>query len=999
MRFVLPMILQVAVLQLFSVGFQFLRPVLLQQILMLVEGDEAALLPVEDGWMLAVALFLTTVADFVCVQHLNWLQYKQQVRERAAVIGLLYEQTVLLSDGTKQSYSSGKITNMMDTDQSTLQTYTTQLNRLWQVPLTFILALSMILKLLGWAGALGVICMLPMTLATRWNVMQLRTWKKRRVIKADARLKTLTEIMQGIRIIKFMNWEESFKERIDALRTDEIYATKMAAIVRSMYSAFADFQPILIMIVSLGTFSMVFGHTLTASIAFPTLNFLNILRNPLVQFPDALNWVLVEGKIAGDRISAFLSEGQTVEYREMRPSEPSAEGSGQPRSSEGSSHVAIEIVSATFRFDEPPPSILWAPEDVGSKFGSRDSLKQIQKRRDEMYAARQARASSRPPPVLQDINLSVRQGDLVCLIGRVGAGKTALLHSILGELVKVEGRVTISGSLSYASQSAFILNSTVKENILFGSPYDEQRYCDVVRGCALAVDLKTLPDGDATEIGERGVNLSGGQRQRLGLARALYRTADTYLLDDPLSAVDAHVGAHIMNFILEFVRRERRTIVMSCHQLHFLSNADLIVTLADSKICEVGTFETLMADGNEFRSLMETHSAADSPATTPRGADSADGAAEVNFADTSDAELLVALQGAGKSGSLMSLEDRKTGKVARKTYAFFARQFACGQLVPLALLFLAAQAVRFAMDYWMSRWAIDDQTVIPVQNPTNTTTWFVTGYAFLGVCTFLFSGARYLWLQLIGLGASRKMHNLMLTNLLHAPCSFFDTTPVGRIVNRFSGDVNCLDFTVPVYFHSVTMLALQLLTSLGVVSVMLPGFILWVVPMAWANNWLTTKYRNCAREVKRLSSNLRSPLFQHFNESINGLTTVRAFDALPAFTAKSGQAVDDCSRAQMCQQASPRWLGMRISSLSSVSIFITSFGVLWSPDRLDPGLVGVVLTYTEMVRAFPRQTPCVMVQCTWYSAMTVAAHLRRLVSRVAAVSGELFAPVVSAEHD
>lgn len=148
-RFVLPSILKVAALQLLSVGFQFLRPVLLQQILLLVEGDPAAMLPAEHGLLLAVLLFLTTVADFLAVQHMNWLTFKQQVRVRAAVIGLLYRQTVQLSDGTKTSYSSGKITNMMDTDQSTIQTYTTQLNRLWQVPLTFVLALSMILKLLG----------------------------------------------------------------------------------------------------------------------------------------------------------------------------------------------------------------------------------------------------------------------------------------------------------------------------------------------------------------------------------------------------------------------------------------------------------------------------------------------------------------------------------------------------------------------------------------------------------------------------------------------------------------------------------------------------------------------------------------------------------------------------------------------------------------------------------------------------------------------------------
>jgi|EP01047_Picozoa_sp_COSAG01_P035325 ABC-type bacteriocin/lantibiotic exporter with double-glycine peptidase domain len=202
-RFALPMMLRVAGLQLLSTLFQFLRPLLLQQILLLCEGDESAL-PPEAGGLLALGMLLTTVADFLSVQHMAWFQYKQQVCVRAALIGMLYKQVVCLSDGTKAAYSSGKIVNMMDSDQTQLQTFTVMLNRLWVVPLTFFLAVGMIVSLLGWAGAIGVFCMTLLVPATRYAIMMLRTWKKKRVVQQDQRLKTLTEVMQGIRIIKFM---------------------------------------------------------------------------------------------------------------------------------------------------------------------------------------------------------------------------------------------------------------------------------------------------------------------------------------------------------------------------------------------------------------------------------------------------------------------------------------------------------------------------------------------------------------------------------------------------------------------------------------------------------------------------------------------------------------------------------------------------------------------------------------------------------------------------
>jgi ABC-type multidrug transport system fused ATPase/permease subunit len=403
-----------------------------------------------------------------------------------------------------------------------------------------------------------------------------------------------------------------------------------------------------------------------------------------------------------------------------------------------------------------------------------------------------------------------------------------------------------------------------------------------------------------------------------------------------------------MDFLLAFMREEGQTVVMACHQLHFLHHADLIVTLADSTICEQGAYEDLVQkDRGAFASLIAKYAAAsDGDVPSEEGQDEV-----LDEAAAQDSDVLTALAGAGKAGSLMSLEERKTGSIGFATYRFYASQFTCQQLVPLGLLFLLAQVFRLGMDLWMSRWAIGDTSILPDSVGSDPTMWFAGGYAVFGISTFVFSSTRFLWLQMVAVTASRNMHNTMLDNLLAAPSAFFDVTPVGRICNRFAGDINSLDFTVPVYYHSVMMLALQLLNSLAVVAVMLPPFMLWVLPMAYLNHKLTTKYRNCARELKRLCSNKKSPIFTHFNETINGLITVRAFDAVGAFTAKSGETVDDQSRAQMCLWAAARWLGMRISALGACSIFIAALGILVDPGRLDAGLVGVVMTYAEMVNA------------------------------------------------
>lgn len=472
--------------------------------------------------------------------------------------------------------------------------------------------------------------------------------------------------------------------------------------------------------------------------------------------------------MAAERISQFLSEGAAVDYvqRTAAADESSSE------------LLAIDVRSAAFSWEAAPEQILWDPVAAKSvQFGDRKHAKKMQQKAAELAAQRKA-AKGPPRAVLKDINLRVAPGSLCCVVGKVGSGKSALLHSILGEMLKLEGTVRVSGSVSYASQSAFILNATVRDNVLFCSEYDQDRYLAVVRGCCLVSDFKLLPDGDATEIGERGVNLSGGQRQRLALARALYRKADVYLLDDPLSAVDAHVGRHIMDFILSWLHE--KAVVMPCHQLHFLHHADLIVSLDGTTIREQGSFTDLMAAGGPFAQLMHTQGATgggEDPPESPRTDEPLDMTPRPDAQN--DTEVLVALKGAGKAGGLIAEEDRKKGKISKEVYSFYLKQFSFGQLGPLVAFFALSQLCVFSMDVFLSRWAVGDTTLLLYQADDPTLVYCIT-YAVLGVCTFIFSGSRYVWCQLIGLKASNKMHTQMLNNLVHAPTSFFDVTPIGR---------------------------------------------------------------------------------------------------------------------------------------------------------------------------------------------------------------------------
>lgn len=516
---------------------QFARPLVMQQILKVAEGDETAWVSEGNAWLLAIAMFIAACGEFFSYAHYMHVVNKAGWRVREALIGMLFRKVTWLSPGTKATYSSGKITNMMSSDCDRLRFVVTQLNLLWIIPLQFVGALILVINLLGPAGLMGLVLLMFLAPTQRYIMRQLQNNRRLGLKQTDERLKLVQEVMSGIRIIKFMSWEESFVERIGDVRQRELALFRRAAIIMSLFQTLMQATPIVVCVMTLGLYALL-GNTITASTAFPALSLLMLLREPLQRYPRVLITVMVDGQTAVERIGNFLNEDGVELYvaKDQAPQD-----------------VSIQISNGSFKWASPSANPAW---DESNRYKANPGIFAGFKACFRLCCSKDTEQAKNKPTedvnmqqerthVFSNLNLEVKAGNLTMIVGKVGTGKTSLLHAVLGELIKTRGDVRVNGTISYASQSAFILNCSLRDNITFGAEYDEDWYNQVVYACALEDDLDILPAGDTTQIGERGINLSGGQKQRVSLARAIYQDCDIYLLDDPLSAVDPHVGKHI----------------------------------------------------------------------------------------------------------------------------------------------------------------------------------------------------------------------------------------------------------------------------------------------------------------------------------------------------------------------------------------------------------------------------------------------------------------------
>lgn len=831
--------------------------------------------------------------------------------------------------GDGQGWGNGRIVNLMSVDTYRIDQACGMGHMIWTSPIQILLTLALLCINLTYSALSGFafICLMMPLLA--WAIKQLMS--RRTVINkiTDQRVSLTQEIIQSVRFVKYFGWETSFLDRLGEIRTREINKISFLLSIRNAIMAVSLSLPIFAAMLAFITYSLS-NNVLDPAPVFSSLALFNSLRIPLNLLPMVIGQV-VDALQSMKRIEDFLA----------------AEEVQNDANWDQQASNAIEIHNGGFTWErntsntnddkpgqDPKGSKQLKQEKKDAKAKSKAD-KLIEKEKLESVPGTPVTPSSASvdeeeakPFEVNGINLTVGRDELIAVIGSVGSGKSSLLAALAGDMRKTNGDVTFGADRAFCPQYAWIQNATVKENIIFGKEFNRKWYDNVVDACALRPDLEMLPAGDLTEIGERGITVSGGQKQRLNIARAIYFDADIVIMDDPLSAVDAHVGKHIMDeAICGLLRGKAR--VLATHQLHVLHRVDRIVWMKEGAIHKIATFPDLMANDAEFQKLMETTATAEKVEEEE----------EVNE-DEVEEEKKVSKKKKGRkpAAALMQQEERAVKSVGWNVYAAYIKASGSYFSAPLVFfLLIISQGANIVTSLWLSWWTSDK---FGLQEGV-----YIGVYAALGVVQALLMFAFSVALTIYGTRASKVMLNRAMTRVLRAPMSFFDTTPIGRITNRFSKDVDTMDNALTDALRMFFLTMCMIISVFILIIAYYYYFVVALVPLIVAFLFSAAYYRASARELKRHEAVLRSTVFARFGEAVNGTSTIRAYGVEKQFAKRVNDSVDSMDGAYFLTFANQRWLSTRLDALGVILVFTVGILVVTSRFSINPSIGGLVLSY------------------------------------------------------
>uniref|UniRef100_A0A672Q8Y1 Canalicular multispecific organic anion transporter 2-like n=1 Tax=Sinocyclocheilus grahami TaxID=75366 RepID=A0A672Q8Y1_SINGR len=863
----------------------FVNPQLLRMLIAFTKQPQA---PSWWGYSLAFLMFSASLLQTLILhQHFQYC-FVTGMRLRSGIVGAIYRKSLVITNEAKRSSTVGEVVNLMSVDAQRFMDLTTFLNMLWSAPLQIVLALFFLWQNLGPSVLAGVAVMVLLIPFNAFIAMKTRSYQVEQMKYKDERIKLMNEILNGIKVLKLYAWETSFKQKILQIRQKELHVLRKASYLSALSTMAWTSAPFLVALTTFAVFVTVdVNNILDAEKAFVSLSLFNILRFPLNMLPQVISSI-VQASVSLKRIQGFLS------------------------------HDELD------------------PESVD--------------RRNN--ASGNSPHSSHADLVCCSINVMVPQGSLLAVVGHVGCGKTSLVCALLGEMEKLEGQISIQGSVAYVPQQAWIQNATLRDNILFGRPYAEQKYRCVLEACALTPDLEVLPGGDQTEIGEKGINLSGGQRQRVSLARALYSGADVYLLDDPLSAVDAHVAKHIFdNVIGPEGALKGKTRILVTHGISFLPQVHNILVLVEGRVSEMGSYQDLLKQNGAFAEFLRNYSLEDiiedddvtvlgsvscrqmsimsNDPENPKKMSRRRRCSERRHLESPSEKKELKVE------KLIQAETTETGRVKLKVYWEYAK--AVGPLLSLfiCVLYGCQSATSIGANVWLSEWTND-----ALLNRTQDRVHMRVGvYAALGISQGVLVMFSSFTLALGKIQAARKLHQTLLDNKFHTPQSFFDTTPIGRIINRFSKDIYVIDEVLP---STVLMFLGTFFASLSTMIVIIfstPIFALVIGPLALIYFFVQRFYVATSRQLKRLESVSRSPIYSHFSETITGTSVIRAYGRNTAFVLLSDMKVWSRSRLDACSS----------SRMFSVFTVITMI-IIFNPTYPKLSNASVTMSLNWMVR-------------------------------------------------
>ncbi|KAK2583563.1 hypothetical protein KPH14_009513 [Odynerus spinipes] len=1015
-----------AVLKLVQDIMTFISPQLLKLLIRFVSGHEQ----LWKGFFYTILLLITAILQTLILSQYFHRMFLVGLRIRTALIAAIYRKALRMSNSARKESTLGEIVNLMSVDAQRFMDLTAYINMIWSAPLQIVLALYFLWEKLGPAVLAGLAVMIVLIPVNALIANKVKTLQIRQMKSKDDRVKLMNEVLNGIKVLKLYAWEPSFEEQILQIRKKEIQVLKEAAYLNAGTSFIWSCAPFLVSLVSFATYVLIDEkNVLDSETAFVSLSLFNILRFPLSMLPMMIGNI-VQAYVSIKRINNFMNT------EELDPN--------NVQHDQSELHPLI-IENGIFAWD----------------------------------------ADNIDKPTLRNINMHVEQGQLVAVVGSVGSGKSSLISALLGEMEKLSGRVNTKGSIAYVSQQAWIQNATLQDNILFGKLLNKALYNRVIDACMLGPDLKMLPAGDQTEIGEKGINLSGGQKQRVALARAVYNDSDIYFLDDPLSAVDSHVGKHIFeNVIGPTGLLKKKTRILVTHGIVYLPEVDNILVLKDGEITEHGTYKQLMdkrgafaeflmqhlqevgnlhtddasdADLHEIKQQLEStigaqelqekltnarsrisESQSESGSITDRR--SLNGSLKRQYSTESQQSGNYVIGNSIKEkGSLkpkvgeklIDIEKAETGSVKWKVYSHYLKSIGWFLSISTIIMNAIFQSFSIGSNIWLSAWSNDNMTSVngTTLNDEAKRDMYLGVYGALGFGQATFVMLAQLALVIGCLRSSKLLHSELLFAILRSPVGFFDTTPSGRILNRFGKDIDIIDNVLPPNIRAwlfclaslspiivgLTVLGMALFMAKGtiiastrlfqstlqhvlhnpmsffdktptgrilsrlgkdtdvvdnilptilrswitclfgviatlvVISLSTVEFIAVIVPIGLIYYFIQRFYVATSRQLKRLESISRSPIYSHFSESVTGAQTIRAFGVQDRFIHESESKVDFNQVCYYPGIIANRWLAVRLEMVGNLIIFFAALFAVLGRDTISAGIVGLSVSYALQI--------------------------------------------------
>ncbi|KAF5327366.1 hypothetical protein D9619_004466 [Psilocybe cf. subviscida] len=884
---------------------QLMGPILIKAIINFAKKRERAKAMHEPepnvgiGIVMALGLFCVTMISSIGQHQFFWRSMFTGILARAALIKSIYKRGVNLTGKARTSISNSDIVNHISTDVSRIDSCAQWFHAVWTAPIQITVCLIILLTQLGPSALAGFALFVVLTPIQERAMAKQFQIRKRSMKYTDQRSKTLVEVLGSMRVVKYFSYESPFLERIFAIRGNELNGIKNILMTQSANVALAFSLPGIAATLAFVTYTHVVAG-FDVAIIFSSLSLFQLLRQPMMFLPRALS-------ATSDARNAFsrLRKIFTAELRNENALDI-----------DDDLKWALEVKDATFVWEE----LSQTPANGGK--------------------AKDSSLDAAVPFRVEDITIHVQRGSLVAIVGRVGSGKSSLLLGLISEMRRTTGSVVFGGRVAYCPQTAWIQNVSLRENILFGRPFDEEKYWRVIEKACLLHDLELLADGDLTEIGEKGVNLSGGQKQRINVARALYFDADIIIMDDPLSAVDAHVGKALFNdVIVDAVRQQGKTVIFVTHALHFLSACDYIYTLSEGRIAEQGTYQQLIEANGEFARLDKEFGGGDSIEQSDDNSEDAD-QKQGDLKEKLAMKSRLAAAGTGKlEGKLIVKEHRTTGSISGKVYRAYLRAGRAWITVPLAIFSIVLlQGSQIISSYSLIWWQANT-----FRKPFS---FYQSLYAGLGLSQALATFVAGFSTDVFSYFVSQNLHHDAIRNIFHAPMSFFDTTPMGRILGIFGKDIDNIDNQLPVSMRMLVLTVSSVLGSVIIITVIEHYFIIVAIVVACGYQYFASFYRASAREVKRLDAMLRSLLYSHLSESLTGLSTLRTYGEIPRFLKENEYYIDLENRALVLTVTNQRWLAIRLDFCGGLLVFFVALFAVLGVSGASAAQIGLILTYT-----------------------------------------------------